>query len=253
MLNKNITTAFMIGVIVLLASCAKEGPTGPTGNAGPLLTGSIGGHVKLYDQYGSSVSLSADLFKASLFLSPNGITQDSLANNGTYLFNYITTGIYSIQATDSGYATTIKNNIQLVTGALDVDIKMSQVPDSFINSFSCYHNTGSANDSLVLTFAPDTRNRYCIIFASNSPAIGSLPGTYLYSKVLSISYTAPLVTYAVPAQDLYNVGFASGNTVYYAAYSYVVADASVYEDPATGQMVYNAVNAHPIVDTTLVP
>ena len=57
----------------------------------------------------------------------------------------------------------------------------------------------------------------------------------------------------VPRQDLNDVGYTSGTKIYYAAYSYVVGDVSVYEDQSTGRNVYNAVNTNAIVDTTYVP
>ena len=249
MQKKNISIILALSGILLLASCAKEGPTGPTGPVGPSLIGTISGHVKLYDQYGSSVLTGLSNVKLLINTSSVALRPDA---NGLYSFGSLTTGNYSINATDSAYAATSKNNIQLVAGTLNVDIKLSAIPDSFVYSFNAYHNTGSANDSLVLTFKPDTRLRYCIVFANSTTAVGNLPGYYLWSKVLSISPTAPLVTYAVPGQDLADAGMTSGNRVYYAAYSYVVGDASVYEDFTTGKNVYNAVSgAH--VDSTFVP
>ncbi len=245
---------FTIGLLLLLASCAKEGPTGPTGPTGPSLTGSISGHVKLYDMYGSQIT--SGLNKVNLYLN-NSTTADTAFTTGAYSFTKylgvaMVTGNYSITATDSGYGTTQKNNIQLVTGNLNVDIKLSAIPDSFVTGFGAYHSAGAAYDSLVISFKADSRQRNCILFASNTPLVGGQPGYYLYSKVLSISPTAPLVTYNVPKQDLTDMGMISGQPVYYAVFSYVVGDASVYEDFTTGQNVYNAVSGG-IGDSTVVP
>jgi hypothetical protein len=60
------------------------------------------------------------------------------------------------------------------------------------------------------------------------------------------------VVISIPAGDLNNAGLFYGEQVYYAAYSYVVNDASVYEDMATGKNVYNAVGS-PLVDSALCP
>jgi len=246
--------ASVIAIITLFASCAKEGPSGPTGPVGPSLSGAIIGHVKLYDMYGSSVT--NNLNKVDLYLDGNTVPDTPLVT-GSYAFaTYggvaLVTGIYSIAATDSGYGATLKNDIQLVAGNLNVDIKLSAIPDSFISSFTTYHNTGSPNDSLVLTFLPDSRLRYCIIFANSAAAVGGQPSYYLYSKVLSIAPSTPLVTYVVPGQDLTDVGMTSGKVVYYAAYSYVVGDASAYEDITTGKTVYNAISGG-LADSTVVP
>ena len=204
--------------------------------------------------YGSQVT--TGLNKAYLYLDGSTTADTVLSTGGysftTYLGIQMVSGNYAITATDSGYGATIKNNIQLETGALNVDIKLSAIPNSFITGFSAHHPTGAAYDSLAFTFIADTRLRYCILFANNSPYIGGQPGYYLYSKVLSISPTAPFVNLNVPKQDLTNVGMISGQTVYYAVYSYVVGDASVYEDFNSGQNVYNAVSGG-IVDTTSVP
>lgn len=240
---------------LLMASCAKEGPTGPTGPAGPSLPGTISGHVKLYDKYGSQVT--TNLSKVALYIngSSTAIYPDDA---GYYLISKIgtvslTTGSYAITAVDSGYGTTIKNNIQLVSGALNVDMRLSANPDSFITGFQAYHNTGSANDSLVLHVSADTRQRNCILLGYTSPQVNGQPTNYIWSKVVSISPTAPVVTYVLPGQDLTDLGLASGSKIYFAAYSYVIGDVSVYEDFGTGRSVYNAVNSNAIIDSAIVP
>src|ERR1035437_6035617 len=118
MQKQNILFILCLGGILLLASCAKEGPTGPTGPVGPSLSGSISGHVKLYDMYGSSVL--TGLSSVHLYLNTSTVAQNPDAN-GYYLFNppgatALVTGNYSIYATDSAYGSTSKNNIQLVAG-----------------------------------------------------------------------------------------------------------------------------------------
>lgn len=248
-----IKTALYFLVFIALASCAKKGPPGADGYAGPADSGSIAGHVKLYDMYGSEVL--NDLYRPALTLSTplNGalatLKPDS---SGAFLFSPLAAGKYSITASDSAYASTTRSGIQLVMGALYADVNLSAIPDSFVSTFTAYHNSGSVNDSLVFTFLPDTRLRYCIVFANNIPTVSNATAYYKWSQVLSISPTAPLVTYTVPAADLVNSGIASGVPVYYVAYSYVVGDASVYEDLASGKKVYNAVSG-PVFDSTLAP
>lgn len=253
MLNKNIPLLFVLGVIVLLASCAKEGPTGPTGNTGPTLQGTISGHVKLYDKYG--VSVDTGLKTANLYFNGSSVAKQPDAT-GYYLvdsFNgiHLTTGNYSLTAADSGYGTTTKY-VQLVTGNFNLDVKMSAIPDSFVYSFNAYYNMGSTGDSLVMTFKPDTRSRNCIVFANSGATVSGQPGFYLWSQIVSIPPNTSSVTYVVPGQDLTEAGMKSGNRVYYAVYNYVVGDASVYEDFGSGKMVYNAVS-YPHEDTTNVP
>ena len=51
------------------------------------------------------------------------------------------------------------------------------------------------------------------------------------------------VNLLIPAQDLRNVGIPHDAIAFYAAYSYVINDVSLYEDYSTGiaKKVYNAV------------
>jgi len=239
-------------MIVLLASCAKEGPTGPTGPAGPIYYGNISVHVSLYDKYGSKIF--ANLNKVSIYLNNTSIAVYP-DTTGYYLFENEPTGTYSLSATDSRFATsdsnfaaTILYNVNFVSGTLSQDIKLSAIPDSFITAFTASRTTLA--DSLFIRVTPDTRLRNCIVFVNNSAASNT---AFLLSYRVAVPGDTGTVKLAIPQQDLLNTGLVSGATVYYAAYSYVVNDASLYEDPNTGIYVYNAV--YPVADTAscLVP
>ncbi len=56
----------------------------------------------------------------------------------------------------------------------------------------------------------------------------------------------------IPDYELHNANIFYGETAYYAIYSYVVNDASVYADPHTGKKIYTAVG-NPIVDSATAP
>ena len=245
--------------LMLMASCAKEGPNGAIGPAGPGYTGSIAGYIKLYDQYGSQVlintnHISLELVGTAAIVTPNIYTNDSAT--GSYIYTPILTGTYILTATDTSVAQTYAAtalNLNFVSGTLYADVRLSARPDSFITSFTTYLNPGSSNDSLVITVLPDARPRKAIFFMGNSPYVNNLTTQYLLKYITTVPANATTVTQLVPRQDLTDVGYASGTKIYYAAYSYVVGDVSVYEDQSTGRNVYNAVNTTPIVDTTYVP
>jgi hypothetical protein len=241
--------SFAAVAAVFTASCSKEGPTGPTGASGPALTGTLVGHVQLFDMFGSQVYL--HLTKAQLFLSTGGsaLTVDS---TGYYSIASFTTGNYTINATDSGYAAT-QVSFNFVSGTENKDIRMSAIPDSFISTFVAYMSASSATDSLVITVLPDARQRNCIVFADTTATTANTPANYLLRYIISVPAGATTVSRSIPAQDLYNVGIASGATVHYAAYSYVIGDASAYEDLTTGRTVYNAVNDSALVAAAAAP
>ena len=144
------------------------------------------------------------------------------------------------------------NNFQFINDTLYKDIRLSATPGFSLSSFTASHNAGSGFDSLVIAVVPDTRIRNCIIFVSNKPSVSNAPANYLYTYIKPINANASGITVRVPAVDLNNAGIFYGEPVYYAVYSYVVNDASVYEDMVTGNNVYNAVN-YPLVDSALCP
>ena len=107
-----------------------------------------------------------------------------------------------------------------------------------------------------MTFPTDTKARNLIIFVNNKLPVNNLPENYqlAYVKPITVSGwgSAQSLTVRVPSSDLNGVNIFYGQKVYYAVYSYVVNDASVYTDEATGKNVYTAVGTG-LVDSTLAP
>lgn len=247
-MRKNYTRLiFSLLIISLMASCSKEGPTGPTGPAGPAYTGTISGHVLLFDKYGSPVL--TGLNSVQLVLSGGAAT--FAGSDGGYSFASVKTNNYYITATDTlnHFAGTVINNVNFVAGTLYRDVKLSAIPDSFITAFASIQAANSDNDSLVIHVVPDTRARNCIVFMHNASTVANVPSNYLLHYVRSIPANAGSITVLIPQQDMLNAGITAGAKVYYAVYSYVVNDVSAYEDETTGKNVYNAVNLHPLVDS----
>jgi hypothetical protein len=242
-----------LSIIISIASCKKgdtgpAGATGATGPTGPSFTGAISGHVDLYDQYGTAVLTGRNNAQISL----NGATAINPDTTGFYLYGGISTGDYSIAATCTGYGATMINRFQFVADTLNRDIKLSAIPSFAMTTFTAYHTAGALYDSLVFTYTADTRARACIVFANNTSSVGSTPSNYLMYWGHTLNANSVRSALLVPAQDLYDAGFTSGSTVYYAAYSYVVNDASGYEDYTTGKVVFNSVS-NPITGSATAP
>ncbi len=260
MQTKNISVILCLCGILFLASCAKTGPTGPTGPAGPSFKGNINGHVSLFDQYGSPVLSgfsSVQLILSTTTTIYSGTTTIFPDATGYYIFGGVYTGSYAIAAGDTStsnlFAGTVVNGIDFVIGTLNRDIKLSAIPDSFITSFQAMLSGASLYDSLTINVSTNPRARNCIIFVGNTASVANQPSHYLLRYIVSIAANATIATLLIPKQDLTNAGIASGKMAYYAAYSYVVNDASVYEDVASGKNVYNSVNPNPTIDSALVP
>ncbi len=252
MSKKNTIIAIAICFAGLLSSCTKTGstgpagatgaagPTGPTGATGPAYTAAISGHVSLYDQYGSKILTGLSNVAISLNDSA-AIAPDA---TGFYIFPGLVTGQYYINTSAIGYGATKADNFQLLSDTLNKDIKLSVIPTFSPVGFTEYATLGSVTgDSLVINFTPDTRARECIVFLNSTSMVNSQPANYLLYYAKAINPGQSRIQITVPAQDLYDAGFASGQTVYYAAYGHVVSDVSVYEDLTTGRNVFNAVSA----------
>ncbi len=249
MKNNNFALVIALAVIFLVSSCAKEGPSGPTGPAGPSYTGSISGHVSLYDQYGSRVLTGIDSVKITLISSTSTGTPINADNTGYYFFSNTVTGQYDITATDSGYGATNTNNFQFLSGTLNHDIKLSAIPTFSVGITA---GSGATYDTVVVNCTSDPQVRSFVLFLGSTPAVSNAPSTFLFSTVKNIPANSVKVTNLISAQELYDAGLASGSKVYFAVYSGAVSDQSVYEDQSTGKNVYNAVS-NPQVDSAIVP
>lgn len=249
----NICKLTIVGFSLAFASCTKDGstgpagPAGPTGPAGPSYVGAIDGHVTLFDQYGSRVL--TGLQNVTLSLNGTSVPVDS---TGYYRKGSVSTGTFYITASNSGYGSTRINSFQFLSDTLNRDVRMSAIPNFSPSAFTVTPQTGA--DSLAIGFPTDTRVRTCIIFLNKGATAGSTPDKYLlvYTRNIPANSNRP-VPLVIPAQDLINAGFSSGQTVYATAYGYVVNDASVYEDLTTGKGVYTAVSIAPMTVTFTAP
>ncbi len=252
MQKKQLLTILVSGIVLLASSCSKKsktGPTGPTGPAGPSFKGVINGHVGVYDQYG--INLLSGL--ENITLTMQGGKTVTADKNGYFIFDSVSTGTYKITAGGTSYATTMVPNVGFIKDTLYQHINLSLKPTFNVESFTAMHNAGSTYDSLIITAGADTRARNCIVFVNNKPAVNNQPGNYLISYVKTINPNTGIAVLRIPAWELNSAGIFFGEPVYFAAYSYVVNDASVYEDPATGKNIYNAVGTTVLIDSAICP
>ena len=253
----NFPLYIVLVIVSLLSSCAKEGPTGPAGIAGPGYVGSISGHVMLYDQYGNRILSNIDSARIKLNANPAnsvvfaGDTLVSPDTYGYYIYSNISTGQYYFTAADTGYGATSINYFNFLSGSLNVDIKLSAMPAFSISSIAAYQDSVTQIDSLIISCAPDPQIRSCVIFVNSSSSVA--PGeSYVLSYVKNIPANASQITAIITKQELIDAGFVHDGLIYFTVFSHAFNDQSAYEDLATGKTVYNAVS-NPIVDSVKVP
>jgi hypothetical protein len=243
-----------IACSLLFAACVKEneGPAGPQGPSGLTFTGVINGHVWLYDQYGTRMDTGLAGAQVTILNGSKDTTVTTDAT-GAYTFTNIATGNYTITAhvPNNGYGDVRLPDFQYLNDTLNKDVKMSAIPNFSPTGLTAYNTP--LNDSLVITFNADPRIRSCIIFVNNTSTIGGLPSNYQLAYVKAIAAYQTKVSFTVPAGDLHDVGINTGATAYFAVFSSPVADASPYEDLASGKLVYDALNTTPVIANAIAP
>jgi hypothetical protein len=256
-MTKNHSSIALIMIILAFSASCKKASTGPAGPAGPVgpigpagtSKGAISGHISLYDQYGTRIFTGLNSVLPGL---KGGGALAGVDSTGYFAFGGLATSTYTILASCPGFGATMAFNIPVVSDTFYKDIKLSQKPAFNISTFTAFHNAGSLFDSLVLGYEADSRPRACIVFVGKNTNVSNQPANYLlyYTKILNTWSTK--VNIQVPATDLNGAGIYYGEQVFYAAYSYVINDASAYEDPATGRNVYNAIGSA-IIDSAKCP
>jgi hypothetical protein len=238
---RKIPTLLIISAILFSFSCKKqpgpEGPAGPPGPAGPGYTGAIRGHVNIYDEHGYQVLFGYSDVQLKL---KGGKTINADAT-GHFLFDSVSTGAYSIEVSGVGLASTIVYNIPFVKDTFYQPISISKKPEFQLTSFNAYHNGTSEYDSLVVTFPVDTRPRTWVVFVGADASVSSSNYLLSYVRTINGSTFQTSAVFRIHAQEFNNAGLFFGQTAYFAAYSYVINDASVYKGISTGKNVYNAV------------
>jgi hypothetical protein len=241
-----LTVLALIGV----ASC-KKGDTGsasPSGSTGAD-SGVIQGYVAVYNQYGIRVYEGLRDMQVSM---TNGATVGT-DDNGHYIFTGLKAGSYTLSASGVGLAPTVMTNVPFVKDTLYNNIKISERPTFNVNSITAMLDPSSQYDSVMVTCDGDSRARNAIIFAGADEHVSNT--NYKLAYVVPVTHVMPFTgayygVAHVSAADLHAAGISAGQTVYYAAYSYVVNDASAYVDPTTGKTVYNAVGQAITASTT---
>ena len=263
--------------IILIATSCKKGDTGPagaagtagaTGATGPSLSGSMEGFVSLYDAAGSKIL--SNLKGDTLLLtnnSTNAVTKTTTDSTGKYMFANLTTGNYNLTTTKMGYGTLLAQNIQFVGGGNTYkNGALCQIPTTNVTSAQAVDTaiaaTGSSTTSTSEnyikvrgTLPAAVGGSEVIVFVSNVGGTSASGSVTNFSTYYTLAVAPGALTFKIniPTSDLYDLGFVTGNTVYFAAY--LVGgnlNASSYVDLTTGKNVFTALSNAPINTSALV-
>jgi len=257
MKNNSLLSALFISLPILFAACAKDGAVGPqgtqgsTGPGGPILTGNLKGYVSLFDQYGSHVLVDQD----SALVSLVGVTAQAYTDSaGKYAIAGLSTGVYTVNCSKSGYGANQVNSLGFTGGGdLYRDIRISAIPSFHVDSISLVADPNVV--TITGSIAMDTRVRTVLVFVGNGSNTSNDPAHYLgvYNRNVPANQGNFMLT--VPLTDLANLGITSGQTAYFAAYGATANynNASSYEDLATGRTWFTAVSTAPANRSVLIP
>jgi hypothetical protein len=250
---KKLQVLFLIfsGALIFNA-CTKTGPTGPAGangsqgNPGPVLTGTITGHVILLDQYGSILGESKAGSRIILYNSAMAVVDSLNADSaGVYTISNVSTGIYTLAFRDTNFGQELHENLEFTGGGtLNVDGRMSRVPNfniTIVNADSVNHAT--QNVVINCSVTANTRQRTFLIFVGNTAVTSSNPANYLFTFNQNLAANKIVITFNIPLGALYSAGLTSGSTAYFAIYGAASAynSSSSYEDFNTTRNIYNAI------------
>jgi hypothetical protein len=253
-LNKLTLFSLMLFSSVLIFSCSKEtgpagatGATGPQGAQGPAYTGVFTGFINLYDQYGNKVTTNLSTVKVTI----DGTTISTKTDaTGKYTISNLSTGNYTLTFTDTTnvYAPSKLQEVQLVSGTVEHDVKLSAIPNFTLTSFSARDTTIASTNFIKLTVTPtstDPQARTVAAYFNSTSSVTSSPESSLGVYTVNIKANAATGTLLIYQSDFMNLGINSGSTVYFMAYPAAsnFASSSDYEDYNNGRYYFNAVSA----------
>ena len=234
--------------VAAFSSCTKTGPTGPQGAQGvqgPSYNCTISGFVTLYDQYGTKITTNLSTIKVSIDGTSIYAKTDA---TGKYTINNLKTGNYTLTVTDTAgiYAGTKLQEIQLVSGTVEHDVKLIAVPTFTIQNFVAKDTTINSVNYIKLTVYPtntDPHARTVAAWFNNSSAVTSSPESSLGVYAVTIKANAATGTLLIFQSDFTDAGFTSGSTAYFMAYAAAsnFTSSSDYEDFNNGRAYLNAV------------
>jgi hypothetical protein len=135
---------FIVSFSLFISSCSKEGATGATGatgasgTPGPSLTGSITGHIVLYDEYGGQQFGNESAAKVYVYVDGTTTAVDlvNADSAGVYTISNVQTGTYIMTFTCPGYGLMQRNAFGFTGGGVvNYDAKLSQMPDFYRYSY----------------------------------------------------------------------------------------------------------------------
>jgi hypothetical protein len=233
---------------VILVSCKKPdagatGPAGAQGPGGPVLTGNLKGFIAHYDLSGAKITTNLAGDSVSIDNSGQVAVTDA---TGLYSFTGLTTGVYNLTVKRSGYGLNKVQSVQF-TGGGDTyrNVNLSKIPGTNVTTLLAYDTIISAVNYIRLrgTLPSATYVQSLIVYVGNpgSNTVNSSSAGQVSYYVLSVAANIGTFNRNVPTNDFYDLGYVTGNTAYFAAYTIGGnTGASSYADLSNNKTIFTA-------------
>lgn len=243
-----------IALSVIITSCKKqagpEGATGAQGPQGPVLTGNLKGFVSHYDVSGAKMATS--LAGDSVLI--DGTSQVAVTDAyGLYTFPGLTTGVYNLTVKRAGFGLNKVQSLQF-TGGGDTyrNVNISKIPATNPTTFVAYDTTINAINYIRFKGTlPSVSNLQTVIVYTGIPGLTTVDASIanqISANIINSNANGISFAKNIPTSELYDLGYVSGNTAYFAAY--IIGgntNASSYNDLTTNKTIYTAISASAIV------
>jgi hypothetical protein len=224
-------------MVITAISCSKDDDDNNNASLGK-----ITGSVQVWNDKATSL---ADRSGVTVVINNLSNVSTTTAADGSFSFDNLPYDNYDFSFSKSGYGTFKYFGVSHSNSSTIMPtIQFGAISTSTVSALTYVSNTFAGGPGVSYTFSmnptPTSANRgYVRAFLSTSATVSNT--NYMaYSGLRSASNNN--VTGGFTADELYGMGFATGQTVFIKMY----ADAyqsNVYEDPATGRDVFPNINS----------
>ncbi|NQT64416.1 MAG: hypothetical protein HQ556_15750 [Candidatus Marinimicrobia bacterium] len=212
LLKREVTQLVSSLVILLIISC--EGP------AGPVLSGSLSGYVRLESVEEYPLENRSGV---TILIEEPGMETIS-EDDGSWTIKDLTTGTYTIHFSKDGFSYARVYGYEFVGGGADyftTETRLYQIPDYSLENLQMVHyDSLSYLDVVASEDAVDLSLKSMMIFIGDEASVTSAHENSLFSAWGSNYYenNDPLLRVRLNNSYFENVGLSSGDTAYVIAY-----------------------------------
>ncbi|MEM9679579.1 MAG: carboxypeptidase-like regulatory domain-containing protein [Bacteroidota bacterium] len=245
-MKKFITTALSACMIFILQSCSIDDSNPPSGDPTNPTSANITGSVLLFDEANNSLD------NSGMLVTVAGLGLSALTDtDGGFTITNVPFGTYTITYEKTGYGTFAIYDLEHQTDGIPTSIEtipfLGQESTTVVTDLS----SSIAGDNITITTSTSpagspSDTRYLRFFYSTSVSASNTNYDHVSGRIDSDGNPH---NHVITTQDLIDMGFESGTTVYVRAYGDSFWSNS-YVDPFFGFEVFPNININTVLATS---